>query len=351
MREILEACVRVDELAGASYRDMQRRCTDATVAELCGVMAEEDATHVAWWQELLDAWDTGELPDVWSPSDAALPTLTDAIAELETLQHADDGPIDRETTLTTAARIEFFALDPVFAEILELAEPGIGRARHDAYARHVDRLVEALEKTFPRGSLPHFLARTLRRAVRENGALTHYATTDVLTGLGNRRALATQAGQWASWAARYGCAVTYLLIDIDDFKRVNGLWGHLVGDRVLAAVGRTLRSTVRGADMVTRYGADEFVILAPELEPDGAEVLAARLVDAVGALAIEAGPDATLSVTISVGIATAFDPPDSPARPLDELLAAADRSMHEARSGGKGGIGAPVVLLRAKPLE
>jgi diguanylate cyclase (GGDEF)-like protein len=351
MREILESCVRVDELAEAAYLDMQRRCTDPAIAGMCGQMALEEVSHVQWWSELLAAWDEGLLPDVWPTPETTLQRLRENVVELERLTNAGDGPLDAETVLTTAARIEFFALDPIFAELLELAEPGMARSRHDAYTEHVRRLIDALEQTFSPDTLPGFLARILRRTEAESHALSRYATHDPLTGLGNRRALAAQVQQWASWAARYGSAFTALLIDVDRFKRVNDVWGHAIGDRVLVGLTNTICGTIRSADLVTRYGGDEFVILAPELEPDGARVLADRLIRAIRDLRIEGEGDAYVSITISIGIATVFDPPDSEPRPLDVILAAADRSLYAAKRAGRDRAADPVVLLHELPLE
>lgn len=351
MRQVLESCVRVDELAEAAYLDMQRRCTDPVIAAMCGQMATEEAAHVTWWRELLEAWDEGLLPDVWATSESALQSLHDTIEELERFARGGDGPLDAETVLTTAARIEFFALDPIFAELLELAEPGIARARHDAYTGHVHRLIDALDRTFAPDTLAGFLARILRRAEVDNRALSRYATHDPLTSLGNRRALAAQAGQWASWAARYGSAVSLLLIDVDRFKQVNDAWGHGVGDRVLVAIADAICNTIRSADLVARYGGDEFVILAPELEPDGARVLAERIVKAVRELKVTAEAEAYVSLTVSVGIATVFDPPDSQPRDLDEMLAAADRSLYAAKKSGRDRAADPVLLLHEMPLD
>jgi diguanylate cyclase (GGDEF)-like protein len=349
MREVLESCVRVDELAEAAYADMQRRCTDPETAEFCGIMAAEEHTHVAWWRELLEAWEEGLLPDVWPASDAAIQELHETIAELECVSADGDGPLDAREVLTRAARIEFFALDPAFAELLELAEPGVARARHQAYDAHVNRLIAALERTFPRDSLQGFLAAVLRRAERENRSLSRYATHDPLTGLGNRRALAAQAQQWASWAARYGSAVSVLLIDVDEFKVVNDAWGHTIGDQVLLAITSAICSSIRSADLVARYGGDEFVLLAPELEPDGATALGNRIVKVVRELKVAAGAGAYVSTTVSVGIATLFDPPNSEQRGLDTILAAADRSLYAAKKAGRDRTGEPVLLIKGEP--
>jgi diguanylate cyclase (GGDEF)-like protein len=353
MRDILESCVRVDTLAKTAYEQMQRRCADPSVAEMCTVMAEEEAAHVQWWTELLETWDEGLLGDVWSMPETALGQLATTIQELERCVPAGDEPLDAETVLTTAAKIEFFALDPIFSELLDLAEPGVARVRHDAYAQHVSRLVEALDHTFTSDSLAGFLARILRRTEMENRKLSQYATMDALTGLGNRRALAAQAVQWTSWAARYGSALTFLMIDVDHFKNVNDAWGHATGDKVLIAIADVLRGSLRSADLVARYGGDEFVILAPELEPDDAHLVAGRLVAAIRSIRVDDGDDGDdgdVSVTASVGIATAFDSPDSQPRALDVMLSAADRSLYAAKNAGRDRAAEPVLLLHGLPL-
>ena len=346
MREILESCVRMDELAQIAYSEMAHRCTDPVIAELCRTLGEEETAHVGWWSELLSAWDDGLLADVWTTSDATVSQLKSTLAELERLSFATQGLLDGPTALTTAARIEFLALDPIFAELLDLAEPGIARARHEAYSRHVARLTDMLDRTFAPDTLEGFLSRVLKRTELENNVLSEYATMDSLTGLGNRRSLAAQAGQWASWAARYGSAVTFLMVDVDHFKTINDAWGHAVGDRVLVALATSIREALRAADLVARYGGDEFVVLAPELEPGDAQIVAQRLVEAARALKIETGDGAYASITVSVGIASAFDQPNSEPRSLDSLLAAADRSLYNAKQAGRDCFAEPVVLLR-----
>jgi diguanylate cyclase (GGDEF)-like protein len=350
MRKILESCVRVEVLAKAAYEDMHARCTDPAVAELCAAMAEEEAAHIQWWADLIDAWDEGRLADTWTLPDSAAEQLKATVAELERYASSGSGPLDAETVLTTAARIEFFALDPVFSELLDLSEPGVARARHDAYSVHVARLVTALEKTFAADSLAGFLAQVLRRAELENGALSHYATMDPLTGLGNRRALAAQASQWSAWAARYGSAITFLMVDIDDFQSINDAWGHAVGDKVLVALSEAIKGALRSADLVARFGGDEFVVLAPELEPGDASTVAERLVEAVRDLRVDAGEGAYVTLTASVGVATAFDPPDSTPRHIDTMLAAANRSLHDAQKSGRDRAAQPVLLLHGLPL-
>lgn len=349
MREILESCVRIDTLAHTAYLDMSRRCTDPDAASVLGNMAIEEVAHVGWWTELLEAWDAGLLPDIWAGTDETLTTLREIVDELEHAAPGGEGPLTAEQALTTAARIEFFALDPLFAELIDLAEPAVARTRRDAYSRHVERLIAAVERQFPSESLAGFLAGVLRRTQRENRVLARYATRDPLTGLANRRALNAQMHQWAAWAARYGRPIALIFADIDNFKRINDRNGHSVGDETLKLVAAAIERSVRDSDLAVRLGGDEFAVLAPELEVEGARALAARIVEAVRGIRITDPAGTPVAPTVSVGAVVAFDPADAEPRSVDQLLAAADHSLYAAKLGGRDRAADPVVLAASPP--
>ncbi|MDO8963532.1 MAG: diguanylate cyclase [Coriobacteriia bacterium] len=343
MQEILELCVRIDTLAHATYQDMAARCTDAEVSRVLSALAVEEATHVGWWQEILESWEAGLVPDIWAGTADVLKTLHGIANELEASQSGSTAPLSAEDALTTAVRIEFFALDPIFSDMLDLAEPAVSRTRQEAYNRHVERLIAAVEHHFPDGSLPHFLAHVLRRAQRENRVLSRFATRDPLTALANRRALTAYLNQWTSWASRYGHPVALLLVDVDRFKSVNDTYGHTVGDQVLSQVAGALAITVRGSDLASRFGGDEFAVIAPELDAEAAVALGERILEAIRAVDVTT-PGGSVRVTASVGVAVVEDPPESPARPIDHLLSAADMSLYGAKQAGRDRIGEPVAL-------
>ncbi|HEX9094222.1 MAG TPA: hypothetical protein VF902_09590, partial [Coriobacteriia bacterium] len=213
MRNILELCVKMDELGNRTYSSMAKTCTDGEVRIVLGAMAVEEAAHVGWWRELLDAWDRGLLPDIFADTGAIRAEMTDILEAMEAAVPSPDVPISADDALAVAVNIEFFMLDPMFGELLDLAEPAVARTRHDAYARHLDRLISAVEKHYAGRTLAGFLARVLRRSWRENRALATYAMRDQLTGLANRRALSAHLRQWMAWSARYGRPMAVLLLD------------------------------------------------------------------------------------------------------------------------------------------
>jgi diguanylate cyclase len=113
------------------------------------------------------------------------------------------------------------------------------------------------------------LLRKIRRLERELVIAHRFANHDPLTGLPNRALMLDRLKQALSQAARQGKTVGVLLIDLDDFKKVNDALGHPAGDRVLQGVAARLLSCIRACDTACRYGGDEFVILLPEIQGGG----------------------------------------------------------------------------------
>ena len=348
MRDILELCVRLDTIAKDTYAQVATACDDTDISELMATLSSEESAHVVWWSELLDAWDAGLLPDIFADSDDVRARMNETLADIEgALPGPDHKRYTVEQALTLAVSLEFYMLDPVFAELIELTGPGVSTSRRDSYSQHIGRLVAAIESSYPDPSLAGFMARALRRAWRDNRQLAAYATRDPLTSLGNRRALVQNLRQWTAWSARYGRPLTLVFLDLDGLKAINDAYGHVTGDTVLAAIGAVLTEVVRQSDLAARYGGDEFAIVAPETSFEEARQLQDRIVVAVRELAIPVDRTTALHPTVSVGAVVVVDNPDSEPRSIDELFASADRGMYAAKMSGRDRASDPVVLVPA----
>jgi diguanylate cyclase (GGDEF)-like protein len=334
MREILALCAQMDRLACDTYTTMSTACADAALRDVFAKMAKDESAHVGWWEELGQAWADGLLPDIYAESNTVCDQMADTLRSLEAAVPAPGVAISGDDALTTAVSIEFFMLDPMFGELLDLAEPATAHSRHEAYDRHIDRLIKAVEDHYPAPALAGFLARVLRRSVRENRALAQYAMRDPLTDLVNRRAFGAHARQWAAWSARYGRPLAVLLVDVDHLKAINDTWGHPVGDKALVAVAAAITEATRAADVSARYGGDEFAVLAPETGPEDAHRLAERILDAVRTIDIPID-GTSVRATVSVGVTVMLDPPDSDPRRAEELLAIADQGLYAAKQAGR----------------
>jgi len=154
------------------------------------------------------------------------------------------------------------------------------------------------------------------------------ARTDELTGLFNRRYLAERMTEELSRAVRNGHPLAMVMVDADEFKNVNDLFGHDAGDAVLRSLAHLMRSEVRTEDLVVRYGGEEFLLLLPEVSAEGAAIVAERL-RALIATADLGGETGVGHIEVSVGVAE-LEPGDTG----EEIITRADRGMYHAKRNG-----------------
>jgi diguanylate cyclase (GGDEF)-like protein len=168
------------------------------------------------------------------------------------------------------------------------------------------------------------------------------ALVDELTGLANRRqgddALALELAR----TGRGGGSVGLILADLDDFKSVNDAFGHPVGDAVLRAFAETLRATIREVDVAIRWGGEEFGVILPDTDVDGAAHVAERIRAALNGRDLTSSGGEPLEVTASFGVASFL-----PGMSADELIEAADDALYQAKREGKNRVVA--TLRRGAP--
>lgn len=186
-----------------------------------------------------------------------------------------------------------------------------------------------------------YLAATLSKekgaALKKIFVLSH---TDEVTGLWNMKMFTKMANQERGRSIRYQRPFTLVMLDADNLKKVNDRYGHRIGGLFIKHLADCLSETLRESDMIARYGGDEFAIMLPETDSQGAALAMERVRQVVERSPLMLGDDA-IRITISIGIATypdhGFD--------VDEILHEADQAMYRGKTEGKN----RVEIARSRP--
>lgn len=176
---------------------------------------------------------------------------------------------------------------------------------------------------------PAALALARERATRQAEASAHAAIVDPVSGLFNRRYFHERLDEEIQRAQRHKTPVALLMIDIDDFKRINDQFGHVAGDTVIKGVSDILRRSVRKFDLCTRFGGEEFAIVMPGSGPENSSSVAERIRQRIEEFQPEDRGLAGLRVTASIGLSV------SHGLSARELIDQADQALYSAKRAGK----------------
>jgi two-component system, cell cycle response regulator len=162
--------------------------------------------------------------------------------------------------------------------------------------------------------------------------LEQMVVSDPLTGLYNRRFLMDRLLQEMQRSDRHGEPLAFAMIDLDGFKPINDLYGHVLGDKVLRGVGSAISRSIRVSDVAARYGGDEFAVILPQTPPEGAMRVCERLLRAISEGGFQDDSGKLCRVTASLGLA--YYPADDVETPED-LVHCADGALYGAKRSGK----------------
>lgn len=274
--------------------------------------------------------------------------FTDPRAALAALKPGDFDLLLSDLTMPGTDGIELLRLvlatDPAVAGVIMTGQGSVQTAVEAMRAGALDFLVKPfrLDHALPvihralaagrmraendrlRAEVARLEAERVRGLEESNARLAALAVTDPLTGLANRRAFDDTLARESALAERGTRALSLALFDVDHFKAFNDGFGHPAGDVVLGQVAEHLRAASRAGDVVARVGGEEFAILLPGADLDGAVALAERVRELVAA-----GPWPNRPVTVSAGVAVCRTGDGS------TLVAAADRALYQAKRLGR----------------
>lgn len=160
--------------------------------------------------------------------------------------------------------------------------------------------------------------------------LYRQAHTDFLTGAFNRRYFIELSERELSRSQRYGHQLSLLMIDVDHFKKVNDSYGHLTGDEVLIFLVKLIKENMRTNDIVARFGGEEFAMLLPDTDGEGAGVFASRIQKKLAYMEIKSVEGESFTISVSIGISEFQSESD-----LDGWIQQADEALYKAKAAGR----------------
>ncbi|HKC61399.1 MAG TPA: diguanylate cyclase [Myxococcales bacterium] len=268
-------------------------------------------------------------------------TVADAGSGAEALEKLREGPPDLVVLGRSLPDMDGLDLLPQLKGTHDQFTPVLIASHRSATAERVLGLQKGADDYLPLPCDPDELLARVRALLRVKEMhdrvlsiqreLERLVVSDPLTGLYNRRYLVERLGQEMNRVDRYGGKLAFAMIDLDGFKPVNDKYGHVFGDRLLRAVASEISRSLRTPDVAARYGGDEFAVILPQTQPEGALRVCERIRKAVEQLALNAG-DAPVSVTATLGAA------DYPAEGItiaEGLIHAADEALYGAKRAGK----------------
>jgi diguanylate cyclase (GGDEF)-like protein len=186
---------------------------------------------------------------------------------------------------------------------------------------------------------------------RAEEELERIAHTDFLTGLANRRYFLKVAEGELFGALKAGAPLSLLMMDLDFFKKINDIYGHMTGDVVLQKMAALCRGVLRNVDTVGRLGGEEFAVVLPQTDMDGAAVVAERLRMLVAETEVPREHGLPLRFTVSIGIASLPGGVQHANVNIDMLLNQADNALYRAKRDGRNRVCAADALARPGGVE
>jgi len=328
--EIVDLCRKIDEMAYRAYEEFARSAKVDDLRKFWLDMAEDEKSHIDFWIRVQALADEMPLPPVFdhpAKVKAELETIMPKAAVI--LARGRELP-GRGDAFLTAYRLEFYVLHPAFETLFHLLRDLAGPPNpEDAYEAHINRLLAMIASHREDTLEMELLGEALQHLWQENRNLARQASQDLLTGLLNRRGFLSMAIQLAYLAQRQGTTAGVMMLDIDQFKKLNDTHGHPQGDRVLQAIGQIIQSKIRKADLGGRYGGEEFIVLMPDTDERAVVTIAERIRQAV-----EAAKPEGIEVTLSIGVAAGRLDSDAE-RELQKLIGRADTNLYRAKEKGR----------------
>jgi|GEM_PF-292091 diguanylate cyclase (GGDEF)-like protein len=327
---LLKECLSVEIHAYKIYTHMAGAGKSGELARFWRKMADDERQHIRFWNHIVKQAEKRLLPNFIDNAGRIKAELVEIGRKIDIAWKLYQQQPSVSKALLLGYRLEFFLLHEVFESIFYFMENSRDACSpSDAYESHIDGFVDVLVKYGKASPVIELLGETLKNLWRKNRYLARQISQDELTGIFNRRGFFNAAKPLLYLSQRTQKEIGVMMLDIDDFKKLNDTHGHPAGDEVLKITARSIRNSVRASDIVGRYGGEEFIIFFSSISKRSVFQISEKIRKNI----ISDTQDA-IPITVSIGVSTG-ELGDHIEKSMAALIKSADDALYGAKNLGK----------------
>lgn len=327
---IVERCMKISRDASETYQILSDNAETDALKTFWKIFSEDCAHHLDFWEKLLASAHNGIIAHVFENPESTINELDGLNEKVLQLKKRSQVVKQRADAFLIAFKIEFYLLHPAFETLCQYLKTLSDESTPaDDSNDHISHLFESLHQYDLVTIELELLGETLHRLWQENRKLAIQNNYDPLTGVLNRRGLFNAIKHLSHLAHRNGNNIGIMMIDIDDFKKINDTYGHMFGDCVLKYVAETIKDSIRASDVLGRYGGEEFLVYLSAIDPEALFSVGDKI-----RRAVQKDNNDQADVTISIGLAQCKIVQDVE-KELNVLINSADENLLKAKSSGK----------------
>ena len=331
IENIIDLCLQINQETSFIYTEFGDKCDDPEIKAFWNKMSDETNLRLEYWKELKELNVKATLPVMFKDPLTVIKELKENLLNINEITRTDLSNIENKQKYTLAFRLEFFVLHRAFSTFCNFTKNLISdkKTPDDDYEEHLNSFIETMKIHGRLTPELELVGMTMRRLWEEIRVLSVENTQDSMTGILNKHGFFQIITPMAYLAHRNAANVGFIMLDIDDFKKINDAHGHQAGDRVLESVAAIIKSSVRKHDVVGRFGGDELIVFLPSVDRGLTKIVAERICLNIANRSAESIP-----VTASIGYAE-----DTIREDVEEMIQQnikqADNFLYKAKKAGK----------------
>jgi diguanylate cyclase (GGDEF)-like protein len=328
--EILNICLAADSKALLIYSKFAELSKKRDLKSFWKKMSASEEGHCGYWRKLIKLAKDNALPQLFEQPFKTKHEMHELQEKVEEMLVQSQKIKDTNYMFLLAYRLEFYLLHPAFMTFLHFLESLPGQESPvDEYHNHLGSFIDALNKYGLEKPELKLLGETIARLWRDNSTLAVISSMDTLTGIYNRRGLFDALLPLIYLAQRKKLGIGVMIVDLDNFKKVNDKHGHQEGDKVLVWAADMLKSHIRVSDVIGRYGGEEFLIYFSDVNTSFLQNIAEKL-----RKLIETESRKKIPITASIGVAGGLLG-ENIEEDLQSMIKKADENLYKAKTAGK----------------